>query len=105
MDVGILAGREQIARRRVVELAGQLADQAGVDPTLVEQLAQANHRDPRLRQLFQTEALVPLLEAVVGVNQAPAPALDRPAVAQLILTELPQLSKTAKEAITEWAGN
>ena len=104
MDPGIRAAREQQARESIAASVESLAKKHDVDLAILDGFNNL-HRDPRLRGLFQLEALVPILKTL---DEAPEPSalpehgLTRPQVAEIILT-IPDLTKTSQKAINTWA--
>jgi len=71
MDLGSLAKREANARERVLEASQKLASKLHIDAALLELLNRTN-RDPRVKGLFQLEAIADILEAVNDAVLPPA---------------------------------
>ena len=71
MDLGSLARREANARDRVLEASQKLASKLQIDAALLE-LLNRNNRDPRVKGLFQLEAIADILEAVNDAVLPPA---------------------------------
>ena len=73
MDIGIRAGRDQLAQERIVKAAATLADRYGM-PALVLPRA----RDTAVEAMLQREVIAGLLEALLDVTQAvPASVIEQ----------------------------
>jgi hypothetical protein len=71
MDAGTLGSREIEARNRVLEASQKLASKLHIDAALLELLNRSN-RDPRVKALFQLEAIADILEAINDAVLPPA---------------------------------
>lgn len=90
MQKGILAGRLQMARERIIKAAEAGVSETAVGPLLLGDLyAAQREKNPDVRALYELEAVGPIIEAMgesVGISQ------------EQIMT-IPGLTKTSREAI------
>ena len=94
MQKGILAGRLQMARERIIKAAEAGVAETAVGPLLLSDLyAAQREKNPDVRALYELEAVGPIVEALVeqldGVGK-----LDQAAI-----LAIPGLTKTSLAAI------
>ena len=102
MDAGIRAAREQEARERITEAVNTLAGKWGANVSLDG--LNSTHKDPRLRGLFQLEALVPAIESLASfeVPTLEEAEMNRQDIAKIVLA-IPGLTNTSAAVIQSWA--
>lgn len=104
MHKGILGAKRLAAVRLVTSSIKNLAGQAGIDPDRIQELESISHRDPQITELLRLEYLVDILADLEKAGQVQdSPTAFRKNAAVVILSEVPGLTKTSREAITEWA--
>lgn len=101
MDPGRMAARRQIALQRVTSSVTALAGLLGLAPELVEAFQSATHRDPRIAEVWRLEAMAKLLETMA--QQPTGQGLDRQAIVEQLIMEVPDLTKTSTKALQAWA--
>lgn len=91
-----------MARERIAAAAESLAGKWGLDLDLTG--LHKPHRDPRLRGLFQIEAIAPIIEALdtVQVPVLEERGFSRDEIVDIVLG-IPGLTKTSQVAIVKWA--
>lgn len=107
MHKGILGSKRQEALRSIITSSGVLAGQAGIDQDQIQQLEIVRHRDPQIAELKRLEFLADLLDqlATASQDQDQDPNLSRMNAGILVLSEVPGLTKTSREAITNWVNS
>lgn len=100
MDPGRMAARRQLALNRVTSSVTALAGQHDLAPEL-EAYQDATHRNPRIAEVWRLEALASFMEALV--NAPAGQELDRQAIVEQVIAEVPDLTKTSIKALQAWA--
>lgn len=102
MQKGILAGRLQMARERIIKAAETGVADMAAGPLLLSALQQAQReKNPDVRALYELEAVGPIIEALAG---KPAAKVGQAAgmVDQETILAIPGLTKTSREAIAAY---
>lgn len=98
MQKGILAGRLQMARERIIKAAETGVADMAAGPLLLSALQQAQReKNPDVRALYELEAVGPIIEALAGKPAAKDQAAGM--VDQETILAIPGLTKTSREAI------